>query len=263
MDYIKKNKEAWEEAFDHKQDGWGEENHIRLVKEKLPFFCPDMAKELQSMDFKGKSIAQFCCNNGRELLSLMQLGAKDGVGFDIAENIIGQAAGTAEKAGIKNCHFVSCNILEIDEQYHNRFDFILFTIGAITWFEDMEPLFQKVSDCLKPGGTLLIHDYHPVMNMLPMPGEPDFDSEHLNRVAYSYFKHEPWIENEGMEYMSKPYHSKTFTSFPHTMSSIINAIIKSQMKIVKLKEFDYDVGLSEVYDGQGFPLSYILISEKI
>ena len=37
------------------------------------------------------------------------------------------------------------------------------------------------------------------------------------------------------------------------MSGIINAISRSQMRIVILKEYDYDVGLSEVYDKKGFP----------
>lgn len=263
MDYIINNKAAWEEAFEHKHDGWGEGNHLRLLHEKLPFFGPDAAAELQSLDFKGKSIAQFCCNNGRELLSLMQLGAKDGTGFDIAENITMQAAQTAQKADIQNCRFIACNILDIDKQYDNSFDFILFTIGAITWFEDLKPLFEKVSDCLKPGGILFIHDFHPVMNMLPMPGEPAFDGEHLNQIAYSYFRSEPWIENEGMGYMSEQYPSKTFTSFSHTASGIINAISHSQMRIVQFNEYDYDIGLSDVYDGKGFPLSYILIAEKL
>ncbi len=83
-----------------------------------------MAEELRSMDFKGKKAAQFCCNNGREILSLMQ--------------------------------FVACIILDIDEMYHNSFDFIMFTIEAITWFEDMNPLFQKTAVCLKPGGVSLL-----------------------------------------------------------------------------------------------------------
>lgn len=262
MNYIKKNKEAWEEAFEHKQDGWGEENYRRLLDEDLPFFCADSAAELRSMDFKGKSVAQFCCNNGRELLSLMQLGAENGVGFDIAENIIRQAEETAGKAGIQNCRFVACNILDIDEQYHNSFDFIMFTIGAITWFKDLRELFRKVSDCLKPGGILYIHDFHPIMNMLPMPGEPEFDEEHLDRAVYSYFRTEPWIENEGMGYMSEQFDSKTFTSFSHTMADIITGISDSRMRIVKLKEFDYDVGLSEAYDGKGFPLSFLLTAEK-
>lgn len=262
MSYIQNNKAAWEEAFEHRHQGWGEENDKRLMKERLPFFYPDVAKELQTIDFSGKTVSQFCCNNGRELLSLMQLGAKSGIGFDIAENIIKQAADTAEKAGIDNCRFVSCNILDIPKQYQNNFDFILFTIGAITWFEDLKPLFQKVSDCLKPGGILFIHDFHPLMNMLPIPGEPEYDEKHLNKIVYSYFRKEPWIENEGIGYMSEPYASKTFTSFTHTMSDIINSIGNADMQVVKLNEYEYDIGICEAYNNMGFPLSYLLTAEK-
>lgn len=263
MKYIQGNKEAWEEAFEHRHSGWGESNHERLLQEHLPFFHPDIAAELESMDFSEKTIAQFCCNNGRELLSLMQLGAKKGIGFDIAENIIEQATYTAKKAAIDNCQFVSCNILDIPEEYYNCFDFIMFTIGAITWFEDLKPLFQKVCNCLKPGGTLLIHDFHPIMNMLPMPGEPAFDEKNLNHIEYSYFRKEPWIENEGMGYMSEQYESKTFISFSHTIAAIINAISSSKMHIVKMNEYDYDIGLTDVYDKKGIPLSYLLIAEKM
>ena len=214
------------------------------------------------MNLDGKTAAQFCCNNGRELLSLMGLGVHSGVGFDIADNIIRQAAETAEKAGIQNCRFVACNILDIPKEYDGAFEFILFTIGAITWFEDLNPLFRKVSDCLKPGGKMLLHDFHPVMNMLPMPGEAAFDPDRLDRIAYSYFRREPWIENEGMDYLSGQYPSKTFTSFSHTMSDIVNAVSGAQLRILKLNEYDYDVGLSDVYDGKGFPLSYLLTAEK-
>ena len=263
MDYILNNKAAWEEAFDHKREGWGDENHLRLLHETLPFFCSDAAAELRALDLKGKRVAQFCCNIGRELLSLMQLGAAGGVGFDIAENILQQARATAQKANIQNCSFVACNILDIGAQYHGQFDLILFTIGAITWFRDLDPLFQKVSACLKPGGVLFIHDFHPVMNMLPMPGEPEFDPAHPNQVVYSYFRNEPWVENEGMGYMSEQYHSKTFTSFSHTMGRIVTAVSSAGMRIRKLEEFDYDVGLSDAYDGKGFPLSYLLTAEKM
>ena len=98
--------------------------------------------------------------------------------------------------------------------------------------------------------------------MLPMLGEEDFDENNLNRVTHSYFRKEPWIENEGMGYMSKQYASKTFTSFSHTMSSIINAISNAPMRVSKLNEYDYDIGMSEVYDNMGFALLYILIAEK-
>mgnify|MGYP000861200786 CR=1 FL=1 len=263
MSYIKDNKAAWEEAFEHRLENWGDDNHKRLLNETLPFFDANVAAELQKLDFAGKTVAQFCCNNGRELLSLMQLGAKAGVGFDIAENIIGQARETAQLAHIDNCTFVACNILEIPQQYDGAFDFILFTIGAITWFEDLGPLFQKVAMCLKPGGMMLIHDFHPFMNMLPTPEEDAFDAGRLDKLAYSYFRSEPWIENTGMAYMSKQYTSKTFTSFSHTMASIVNAASAAGLRVFRLNEYDYDVGLTAVYDGKGYPLSFLLLAEKI
>lgn len=262
MSYRQENKAAWEEAFEHRHPGWGELDHERLTHERLPFLHPEVAEALTAMDLGGKRVAQFCCNNGRELLSLMQLGPAQGVGFDIAENIVAQAVDTAKKAGIGNCRFVACDILDIPEEYAGSFDLVLFTIGAITWFQDLGPLFQKVSDCLSPGGVVMIHDFHPVMNMLPMPGEPDFDAGHLDRIAYSYFRKEPWIENEGMGYMSEQYDSKTFTSFSHTMADIINALCRAGLRVAGLHEYDHDVGLSEVYDGKGYPLSYLLTAEK-
>ncbi len=49
-----------------------------------PIFNQDVIAELKSLDLQGKTIAQFACNNGRELLSAVQLGAAYGVGFYIA-----------------------------------------------------------------------------------------------------------------------------------------------------------------------------------
>lgn len=109
---------------------------------------------------------------------------------------------------------------------------------------------------------MFLHDFHPMMNMLPMPGEPLFNGEHLNQIVYSYFRKEPWIENEGMGYMSGQYPSKTFTSFSHTLSDIINAASLAHMRVLRFNEFDYDIGLSDVYDKKGIPLSYLLITQK-
>ncbi|MFZ5967183.1 MAG: class I SAM-dependent methyltransferase [Bacillota bacterium] len=262
MDYINNNKAAWEEAFERRRQNWGDDNYKALIDEKLPFLSADVVGELEKIDLKGKTIAQFCCNNGRELLSMMQLNPSYGIGFDIAENIIEQAKETARKANITNCNFVETNVLDIDESYHNKFDFICFTIGAITWFKDLPLLFEKVSKCLKPNGLLLINDFHPFMNMLPLPGEDDFDEANLNKITYSYFRKEPWIENSGMGYMTPQYESKTFISFSHTLSDIINSVVTAGMAIKKLNEYNYDLGMTNAYDNKGYPLSFILLAQK-
>ncbi|MDQ2088028.1 class I SAM-dependent methyltransferase [Herbivorax sp. ANBcel31] len=263
MDYIMSNKEAWEEAFDNRSKDWGKDIKYRLENEELPFIEKVLADELIKYDFKNKTIAQFCCNNGRELFSFMKLGASYGVGFDIAENMVSFANSTAKELGI-NCSFVSTNICKIDEKYHDTFDYIFITIGALTWFEDLSEFFKKVSLCLKKDGRLIINEMHPVTNMLAFNGEEEYDEKNPSKIEYSYFRKEPWVEDNGMGYMTnKAYDSKTFYSYSHTVSLILNSIIKNNMHVEKMIEFDYDIsGMFSDLDNKGIPLSYILISQK-
>ena len=95
--YIEGNKAAWEEAFDNRDASWGADITERIrSEEEYPFFNEETKAVLKQINTEGAVIGQFCCNNGRELLSLVKCGkAKQGVGFDIAEN---QVAFANEKA---------------------------------------------------------------------------------------------------------------------------------------------------------------------
>ena len=261
MDYTQSNKAAWEEAYDNRYEGWDDDLARRLQTETLPYLNTQLKEAVLAMDWKGKVIAQFCCNNGREILSIMRLGASAGIGFDIAENMIAKARETARKTGIP-CTFTACNILDIGAKYNGKFDCVFLTIGAITWFQELVPLFQVANRCLKPGGILLINDFHPFINMLPLPGEETFDPQALNRVAYSYFRTEPWLENNSGGYMTSHQNRKTFTSFSHTMGNIIQSVMDAGMQLTSLREFDVDIGITDVYNGKGFPLSCILTARK-
>jgi predicted RNA methylase len=83
-----------------------------------------LVEELINFDLKGKTIAQFCCNNGRELLSLYKMGAVYGVGFDIAENQISFANMTAKKLQM-NCTFIATDILNIVSRFDNALTIFL------------------------------------------------------------------------------------------------------------------------------------------
>lgn len=263
MDYIKSNKEAWEEAYEHRKDGWDESVIDKLSTEDFPFIEKELIEELKLMDLKEKTIGQFCCNNGREILSIMKFGAKEAVGFDIAENMVNYANITANDLKV-NAKFLATNILEIPENYNNTFDYIFITIGAITWFKDLDLFFNKVTSCLKEEGTLIINEMHPFTNMLAVRGEENFDSENISKLANSYFSEKPWIGNDGMGYMTeKPYESKTFTSYAHSMASIISSMGRNKIYTIKLVELENDI--SSIFadlSNKGLPLSYILIGRK-
>jgi SAM-dependent methyltransferase len=263
MNYIDSNKQAWEEAFDLRAPDWGIDIVERVQKEQYPFFEEDMVCVLKKYDFSGKVLAQFCCNNGRELLSLVNTTqAQQGWGFDIAEN---QVAFANEKAKELNlpCTFQAVNILSLGADFHNSFDALIITIGALCWFKDLDAFFGKVSACLKDKGVLLINEQHPITNMFGLPGEENYIPEHPTCLVNSYFSKE-WIGNEGMFYMTqKRYLSKTFTDYSHPLSEILTTMSRAGLRINAMQEFDYDIsGSFSDLSHKQIPLSYIIEAQK-
>lgn len=261
--YIAGNKAAWEEAFDNRDASWGADIPSRIRSEDYPFFYEDMKAALRQQDIEGKTVGQFCCNNGRELLSLVKSGrAARGVGFDIAENQVAFANEKARELGLP-CHFEAVNIYDMDDRYHRQFDLVIITIGALCWFRDLNRFFEIVAKCMKPGAQIIIHEQHPCANMIATEGEALYDPAHPLECRYSYFEHE-WIGNDGMYYITqRSYPSKTFTDYTHPMWEIVTGMCSSEIVITGMKEFDYDInGDFEALDHRGYPLSFILQGRK-
>lgn len=262
MDYIAGNKEAWEEAFENRDPLWGKDIVEKISTQEYPFLEEGMAATIKKYGIANKSVVQFCSNNGRELMSVVKAGAKEGVGFDIAENQVAFANSTANELDL-HCRFHARNILDIDSEYAGLFDMAIITIGALCWFKDLDKFFAVVSCCMKKDGILLINEQHPVANMLGAPGDEKYIEEYPLNICNSYFSKE-WIENGGMYYMTKKsYESKTFVNYTHALSEIMEAMCKNGMHIIGFKEFDYDIsGMFESLNHKGVPLSYVLEAKK-
>ena len=261
--YIEGNKAAWEEAFDYRDASWGADITDRIQKEDYPFFNQETVAVLRKIHTEGKVIGHFCCNNGRELLSLVKSGkASKGIGFDIAENQVAFANEKAKELGLP-CVFEAVNVYDIDDRYKEQFDIVIITIGALCWFNDLNRFFAVVAKCMKPGAAIVINEQHPCTNMLASEGDEEFDPEHRTECRFSYFEHK-WTGNGGMYYMTqKSYHSKTFTDFTHSMSEIISGMCSNGMVITGLQEFDSDIsGGFEAIDHSGYPLSMIIQGRK-
>ncbi len=86
---------------------------------------------------KGKSVAQLCYNNGRDLLSVRNLEAGRCVGFDISEEFIKQAR-LLTRTNNQECVFVCVDAHEILASYDGCFDIVFFTSGSLRWMADPE-----------------------------------------------------------------------------------------------------------------------------
>jgi SAM-dependent methyltransferase len=264
MDIHAQNKAAWEEAFENRSDTWLDNRLERLATGNFPFLEPEFIAELEGTDFTGKDIAQFSCNDGRELLSICRSGdARSGVGFDIAENMVAYAGDCAARLGIR-CRFVATDILAIGPEFHEAFDVVVITIGALTWFEALRPYFERVAACLRPGGQVFLHEMHPCTNLFGASGEAGYDETDPSRIVNSYFRTEPWVETTGMGYLTqKDYVSRPFTSYAFTMGDLIGALVDTGLCIERLKEYGKDLsGIFRRLEDKGIPLSMVLVARK-
>ncbi|MBN1962126.1 MAG: hypothetical protein JW841_14385 [Deltaproteobacteria bacterium] len=90
MNYFASNKEAWNEVFAKHQKGYKPNPIHEQLKHHFSYIDNNLKQALELIGYKNKNIAQFCCNNSREILSIVNSGAKSGVGFDISENFINE-----------------------------------------------------------------------------------------------------------------------------------------------------------------------------
>lgn len=64
-------------------------------------------------------------------MSLINIGAESGVGFDISDEAIKEANELKEISGL-NCDFIRTDVYDIDEKYNNRFDLVYISIGQFS-----------------------------------------------------------------------------------------------------------------------------------
>lgn len=262
--YSERNREAWDEAASvHRKNR--KINYRELFKNKnYSVLDTTLSSLLKKIPLHGKNVAQLCCNNGRELFSIVNTMGASGVGFDISGEFITEAKEIAKLAKLE-CRFVRTNLYHLTAEHDHIFDLVFFTAGALTWFHNLEKLFQLVGRLLKSEGYLVIYEIHPFTNLLAMKDEPLYDPKNPYKIAYNYFRNDLWISNTGADYIGKTtYKSKTFTSFAHKISDIITAIGSNEIVIKEFIEYPHDIsaGFEDLEKNQMIPLSYTIIGRK-
>ena len=260
-EYTDANRRAWDEAapahrarahFQTLLEGFGRPG-FSILK-------PLETQRLQAIGVEGRDVAQLCCNNGRELLSIKNLAAERCVGFDQSAAFLAQAAELAA-AGEIDCRFVESDIYQISREFDDSFDLVVITIGVLGWMPDLAGFFCVAKRLLRPGGHLFIHEQHPITNMLE-PGDHD-----PFRLVHSYFRPEPFVENDVIVYDEQSAGTgETHYWFCHTLADVITACLEHDLELVHFAESPTNISSDEMdkYEGQAaqLPLSYTLTARN-
>jgi len=268
MDFKKftnMNREAWNEAMPYHRRG----RKINLEEAfKDPNYIvldPIEQEKLLKIGLEGKKVVHLCCNNGIELISIVRLGANRGVGYDISDEAI-REANIFSKIARVNCKFFQSDVYDLDSNNTGTFDLLYISVGALSWLPDIPRFFEIAASMLKPNGFIFIYEIHPYTDILGVEGEDGYQQDHPLNPMYSYFKEEPWIDTDGIDYIGGvKYESKPMVEFSHTISSILNSLIKAGIEIREFNEYSHDISTNfkDIEGDKMIPLSYILIGKKM
>lgn len=261
--YARANRAAWNEVMPLHQRAASARLDAAFLQAGHLALAEDALRALDRIGVKEKDVAHLCCNNGVELLSIKNLGAARCVGFDISDVAIAEAQRRAALTGI-DCDYLRCDVYEIPEAYYGAFDLVYVSAGALGWLPDLARFFARAAALLRAGGQILIHEIHPVSEMLPFDDQQEADPL---RIIEPYLKIEPYVEYGGLDYVGGTEHVSTLPQywFVHTLGIIVTALVQAGLTILSLEEHPRDVSAGhrrQEQAGIAIPLSYVLLAAR-
>ncbi len=250
------NRVAWDEAAPYHRANAQYAAHLAGFA-RPGHSCLDetLTGRLLALGLEDKDVVQVCCNNGREILSIKNLGAARCLGIDQSAAFLAQADELAAAGGI-DCEFLCRDIYDLPDDLRGAFDLAVITIGVLCWMPDLEAFFAVAAGLLRRGGQLAIYEDHPILNMATE--DPTQDPA---RLFLSYFREEPWVEETGLDYYGNTtYKAAPSLCFFHKFSDIFMAARSASLELREFEEFAHNIGTWPHLENQNaqLPLSYFL-----
>jgi 2-polyprenyl-3-methyl-5-hydroxy-6-metoxy-1,4-benzoquinol methylase len=184
-------------------------------------------------DVREKSLLHLQCHFGLNTLSWARLGAK-ATGIDFSDTAIELAREIARKVGV-DAEFICSNVYDLPKVLDKQYDIVFTSIGVLCWLQDINEWGRIVARYLKPYGTFLLVESHPIMLIF------DDESKEL-RIKYSYWhSDEPLSWETDGTYADEAAEIKNRRSYEwqHTISDVLNSLIRAGLRIEEVKEYPY------------------------
>ena len=255
--YIEANRLMWNKTAAVHAESYVNDLLSRISATDFTTFDVVEQRLFAQLGLASKSVAQLCCNNGRELIAVKKAGAGRCVGFDISDEFIKQARHLVIASGVE-VEFIQRDVYDIGDEFNQQFDLVYITIGALGWLPVLKPFFALIARILKPKGQLFIYEMHPILNM--------FDAKKGLQIDDSYFRTEPFVDESEPDYMNPDVIVDGVSYwFPHTLADVIGNCLQHGLSLTHFAEYDHDISMVYAkfaeFDKKP-PLSYSLIAKK-
>jgi len=226
------------EPTEHNRRAWEERQRRRVASEPaatpLP---PAVAERLPSLE--GRHVLHLSAGDGSASLELARLGALV-TAVDASANELQALADVARIAPV-HAHAQELPL----ELRRGRFDLAYAGAGSTAELQDLTAWAHGIAAALRPGGGLMLHEYHPVWLCVDPLGhwrEDYFEGEVAN------------VTRERIELTLQP-----TRFFP--LGEVVTAIVRAGLVIRSLEELRAEQRWGPPTD-QRIPASYLLLAEK-
>lgn len=231
------------------------------------------AEEIELLgDIRGLSLVHLQCNSGQDTLSMATLGARV-TGVDISDTAISFARKLSEDSGIP-ATFERMDVYDWLQQTANstlRYDVVLSSYGFLMWLSDVSTWAKGIASILKPGGRLVIIEFHPFAMVF------EFDWTH----KYPYFAEgQVLTTEEGIgdyvamsgEALTPSGYLEGVRDFKNSYSShefqwgigeVVTAVLDAGLTLTSLKEYPYSNGAKQFDRMRELPGHHIVPPEDV
>lgn len=180
-------------------------------------------------DVGGLRLLHLQCHFGLDTLSWARRGASV-AGLDFSPAAVEQARALARRAGLE-AEFRVGDACEPQPGWEEAFDLVYTGGGALCWLPDLERWARAVAASLKPGGRLLLREFHPTAFML---GETATAGR--AELKYPYFAAGgPLRFDDGLQYAAETPAAETW-EWPHAVAEILQALIDAGLRLERVGE---------------------------
>ncbi len=246
MDYHQQNRRSWNAITPIHNGHKGDQ--VAFFKGGGSTLFEDEVALLGEVN--GQSLVHLQCNCGQDSLSLAHLGAEV-TGVDISDEAVAFAQGLSEGSGIP-AEFIRSDLFDWFDETQAQFDAAFSTYGTIGWLDDLGRWARGVAKILRPGGRVVLLEFHPVIWSITangLDGDPYFTGEPLpseqgvrdyvgaNLAPSGFVESDDAFENPEPAY-----------GFQWTDADILQAVIDAGLQPTTVREYPYANGC-EVFEG--------------
>lgn len=159
----------------------------------------ELAQDIERFgDLTGKEAIHLQCHVGTDTIGFSRRVASRVIGLDLSEASPAHARSIAERAGA-DMEFVHANVYDAREAVSGDFDLVHTSIGVLCRLPDIARWARVVASLLKPGGTIFVHDDHPMFMTI---GEDVSDGL---KIEQPYFDQDaPMTRDDDSSYVDSP-----------------------------------------------------------